>query len=297
MSNSSYLLEQYPKNKELGLLSDEQKNIRVNIKHIKSKFKVCKKCGKKQKITEFYFKDKVTKRRDSTCRDCRLKQQGVIEIGALRFAMNIFKKGFRRCSVCKEIKPLNEYTNSATQYGGYSNNCYACSKKLHDEFINKERAAIGDFYVRQYALSNYGIRISLPDDYEKYRAEIIDKRKAKYFIDNREFLTLRDFARYIERQYGLPITMTEKRIMVGKTTEECKLTEHEMRSKMYTKGKIKVTDIITKRVFYFKNTNDSELLKMFSKTAVTDKIKSGTPTRITKITKYKNPCIIERIPN
>ena len=81
-----------------------------------------------------------------------------------------------------------------------------------------------------------------------------------------------------------------------KTLEECKLTESQMRSKAYTKGQIKVTDTVTGGVLYFKNSLDKDLLNLFSKCTIAPAIKSGKPTRITSLSKYKNPCIIERIP-
>ncbi len=98
-----------------------------------------------------------------------------------------------------------------------------------------------------------------------------------------------------EKEYGNPISMTEKRISEGKTTEDCKLTESEMRSLAYTKGKIKVTDTVNGEIFTFKNTQDVGLIGMFSKKTISNAIKTGNPTRITKLSKYKNPCIIERI--
>ena len=71
--------------------------------------------------------------------------------------------------------------------------------------------------------------------------------------------------------------MTEKRISEGKTEEECKLTENEMRvlKSGTNKGKIKVTDCKTGQVFVFKNTKDKGLLKMFSGDTITKYIKTG----------------------
>jgi hypothetical protein len=290
-------IEQYPKFKDFdnSQLNEYQIEIRNNQKKYKyGKTKTCTKCHKKLPIKEFYIKDKYTGKRSGYCRDCQMREANVLEIGKLRFADKILKKGFRRCSVCKEIKPLTEYSKSKSGYGGYSNNCYECSNRLHSEFLQKQKEIIGGFYVKQYVLSKYGVRIS-DDEIENYRHEIRENRKPKYFIDDKSFITIRDFARYIERKYGNPITMTEKRIMKGKTEDECKLTESEMRSLAYTKGKIKVTDTISGKTFDFKNTRDKRLLKMFSTSAITKAIKTGEPTRITKLSKYKNPCTIERI--
>lgn len=292
-----YQINKYPKNKETDYskLSEYQIVLRNNQRFYEyKKTKTCKQCMHILPIEYYYVKDKKTGRRSNICKDCRLKNDGVLEIGKLRFSKNILKKGFRRCSVCKTIKPLIEFSKSKNNYGGHSNNCYECSKKLHYDFMQNQQDEIKDYYVKQYALYNYGKNINA-DEIEKYRNEIIEKRKPKYFIDNLEFATIADFARYIKSKYGNPITMTEKRISEGKTEIECTYSESKMRSLAYTKGKIKVVDTITGKEFIFKNTQDKKLKKMFSGVAITKGIKTGKPTRVTKLSKYKNPCIIKRI--
>ena len=106
-----------------------------------------------------------------------------------------------------------------------------------------------------------------------------------------------DFARYILETYSHPITMTEKRINMGYSEEECKLSEFEMRrlKSGTNKGNIKVTDTVTDKVWYFFNTKDAELMKMFSLWAVTKAIKSGKTTGGYRTSKYPNPCKIERL--
>ena len=292
-----YQITKYPKNKETDYskLSEYQIILRNNQRFYKYKTKkTCKQCMHILPIEQYYIKDKETGRRSSICKDCRLKNDGVLEIGKLRFASNILDKGFRRCSVCKTIKPLNDFSKSKNNYGGHSNNCYECSKELLYDFQQKQKTKITDYYVKQYALFNYSKKIK-KDEIEKYRNEIIEKRKPKYFIDNLEFVTIADFARYILSEYNNPITMTEKRISEGKTEIECTYSENKIRSLAYTKGKIKVIDTITGKEFLFKNTQDEKLKKMFSGVTITNGIKTGKPTRITKLSKYKNPCIISRI--
>jgi hypothetical protein len=292
-----YQITKYPKNKETDYskLSEYQIVIRNKQRFYKySSKKTCKQCMHILPIDQYYIKDKKTGRRSNICKDCILKNNGVLEIGKLRFAIDILKKGFRRCSVCKTIKNITEFSKSKNNYGGHSNNCYECSKKLHFDFMQDQQNEVKDFYVKQYALSNYGKNIT-DKEIEKYRNEILEKRKPKYFIDNLKFVTIANFARYIESEYKNPITMTEKRISEGKTEIECTYSENKMRSLAYTKGKIKVIDTITGKEFLFKNTQDEKLKKMFSGVAITRGIKTGEPTRITKLSKYKNPCIISRI--
>lgn len=293
-------IEQYPKNKDFedSILSVYQIEVRDNQKIFKyKKTKVCNRCFHELPIKEFYVKDKNTKRRANLCRDCQMRDADVIEIGKIRFAKDILKKGFRRCSVCKEIKPLTAYSKTATSYGGYSNNCYECSNRLHGEYYRKQRNEIGDHYVRQYGL-RLGISVFSDELIKQLRSEIIQKRKAKYFHDGNEFNTLCEFAKYIEKKYNIPTSTTVKRVYLGAKEHDCIIPEKEYRSlhSGTNKGRIKVTDTVSGGVFVFFNTSDTELLKMFGKSTINEGIKSGMPVGGRR-SKYKNPCIIERIKN
>jgi hypothetical protein len=293
-----YELNQFPKNKKIDSsnLNEYQEVIRSNLKkNVYGKTITCNKCFIEQPIKEFYVKNKDTGRRQLYCRDCQMKGSGVVEIGKQRFADAIENKGFRRCSICKETKMLSSFKKNKRQKNGISNNCYDCGQTKVKQFKKKQKNDIGDFYVKQYCLRNYGFSPKNREELEKYREEISEGRKPKYFIDDKQFTSLVDFSIYIEKTYGNPQTMTKQRIHQGKTEEDCKLSEFEMRSKQGSVGKIRVTDTITNQVFYFKNTLDVFLVKMFSKSTITSCIKSGKKTRITKLSKYKNPCIIERI--
>lgn len=296
MTTVEYLIEQFPKNKDVSNLSEEQKDIRKNQKKhtYKDKF-TCIKCYYEQPIEEFYIADRKTGRRHKTCRDCKLKAEGVVEIGKFRFSKKIFAKGFRRCSVCKDTKSITEYQKNKTAFGGYSNTCRDCNYQLTKKFKKSQKEETGLFHVKQYGKRKYGIVEFDENIITKLKNEIIENKKPKYFVDGKSFVTVVEFARYIKNKYGLPISTTEKRILAGKTEEQCKLTESQMKSIAYTKGKIKVTDTITGEVFEFNNTTDERLNKMFSRTTVTTCIKTGEKTRITSLSKYKNPCIIARI--
>lgn len=293
-----YLIEQYPKNKDFDIskLNKYQIYIRNNQKVNKGeKTQTCTKCLKELPLKEFYFKDKETGRKSNSCRDCQMREAGIIEIGKVRFAKDILKKGFRRCSVCKNIKPLTSYSKSISGYEGYSNNCYECSNKLHNDFWHKQKNEIGYFYVRQYGIRK-GITEFSNEIIEQLRTEIIESRKPKYFLNGNEFFTLIDFAKYIEVNYNIPITTTEKRISDGAIESDCIIQEKEYRKlKSGTnKGKIKVTDTITGEVYVFFNTKDEGLAKMFGISTITEGIKTGLPVG-GKRSKYVNPCLIERI--
>lgn len=293
---TSFSVEQFPKNKNSRELSEDQKLIRKNAKkYYYGEEMTCNKCHKVQSINEFYIRNKLTGRRQLYCRDCQMKAMGVLNIGSFRFAKKILKKGFRICSCCKNIKPIHEYPKSEKTFGGHLNTCKDCSYELSQKFIKSQRSKIGLFYIKQYGKQKYG-HIEFDEKLIlSLKNEIIEKRKAKYFIDNKEFVTLAEFARYIKSEYGLPVTMTEKRISEGKIEDQCKLTESEMRSIAYTKGKVKVTDSITGEVFEFNNTSDPKLRKMFSTSAITRCILTGELTKVTSLSKYKNPCSISRI--
>ena len=298
MTAVQYLVEQFPKNKNFSNLSKEQIDIRKNQKEYtyKDKF-TCIKCGYEQPIQEFYIADKHTGRRHKTCRDCKMKADGVVEIGKFRFSKKIFSKGFRRCSVCKDTKPITEYQKNKTAFGGYSNTCKDCNYELSQKFIKSQRETIGLFHIKQYGKRKYDIVEFDENIITKLKNEIIENQKPKYFTDGKSFVTIIEFAKYIENKYGIPITTTEKRIYDGKTEEDCKISKYECRSKWSGtfKGAIKVTDTVTGEVFIFNNTTNKNLKKMFSTSAIVKGIKTGEKTTITSLSKYKNPCIIARI--
>ena len=234
IKSKKYLIEQFPKNKDIINLSDEQKDIRKNQKKFiyKDKF-TCIKCLKEMPIKEFYVADKKTGRRKRSCRDCQMKDANIVEIGKVRFSKKILDKGFRRCCTCKNIKPINEYQTNEKTFGGHTHTCKDCNYNLSSNFIKLQREKIGLFHIKQYGKQKYGIIEFDENIITKLKNEIIESRKPKFFLDGKEFLTLADFARYILDEYGLPITMTTKRISQGKTEEQCKLSESKMRSNAY----------------------------------------------------------------
>lgn len=292
-----YQINQYPKYKEKdhSELSSEQLKLRVKSKKkVPKKSKRCNSCGLEQSIDEFYFRDKKKGTRKNKCRDCQIRDAGVVEVGKRRFSLALGDKGFRKCFNCKDIKPLSEFPKSKKLHLGHSYTCKGCSYIFHHEYVIKQRSEIGDHYVKQYALRTYNKKI---DDSEisKYREEIIQKRQPKHFCDGLQFYSKNDFALHIESNYGHPITQTLKRLDKGYSEEDCKISESEIRSRAYTKGAILVTNTVTGKMWTFKNTKDPQLLKMFSVSAIVKGIKSGEKTRVTSLSKYKYPCLIRRI--
>lgn len=297
-----YKIEHFPKYKDFDKsnMSVDQNNIREKsvVKTYKyMEYLTCRSCNKDHPIKEYYVKDKHTGRRSTKCRDCTMKHSGVIEIGKQRFSLKIADKGFRRCSVCKTIKPFSEYKKNKAQYLGISNNCYDCSKELLGDFQRLQRESLSDFYVKQYAKTK-GV-VELNDlAMAELRNEIIENRKErirdKYFIDNICFKTIESFSDYVSKKYNINKSTVIYRISSGYTELECLIPEFDIRSASNSKGKIKVVDCVNGAEFIFRNTRDPELKKMFSQKTIQDGIKSKNPVG-GKRSKYKNPCLIERI--
>ena len=218
-----YTLEQFPKNKDIDAskLSSEQTSIRNNVT-VKAfpyeKSRICITCGKEQPITEFYIIRPTTGNRRRSCKDCVLKKSGVTEVGKTRFSTKIFQKGYRRCSACKAIKPLTEFGKNKTSLGEHSNTCYDCSQQLHYKYVRKNKEALGDFYVKQWAKLR-----NIHGTVEEVRAMIIQWKRPIRSIDNKEFTTLIAFAKYLLSEYSIPISSTKKRIYKGYSEEDCKL--------------------------------------------------------------------------
>ena len=297
-----YKIKQYPQNKDMSLdsLSIEQIWIRDSMNSIQrmpgdtTEKRKCKCCGKELPTSEFYFKNSERTRLDTTCKDCRLKNAGILTVGKVRFSKALLKKNFRRCSICKQILPLSEFNPSSNSYGGYANTCKECNVTLTKYYRQKQQLNPGRFYLRQYGLRK-GISDFTDEVYDELRQEIENKRAERYFIDGKGFVTVSDFADYMLSAYGIPVTTTKKRITKGYTAEQCRLSKKEARSRVHTKGNIVVTDTLTGKIFHFKNTRDEGLRKMFSTSAITRCIRTGEPTKITQLSKYPNPCTIQRI--
>lgn len=180
-----YKILQYPQNKEINPLdlSYEQNQIRQNSvrKYTYGEKMKCRICGIVHTIDYFYVKDKITERRATKCKDCTMKARGVVEIGKLRFSAKIAEKGFRRCSVCKEIKPLTEYKKCKGKYLGLSHNCYECSARLHDEYIKKQQKEIGVHYIKSFGKLK-GINEFNESIISELRNEILSNREKKTVI-------------------------------------------------------------------------------------------------------------------
>lgn len=311
-TNTEYTIEQFPKNKtiDVKLLSPSQIKIRKKSKDViysYGKTKVCKKCHRRLPIKEFWLKDSKTGRRNNSCRDCELKKDGIIEIGKYRFSEKIFKKGFRRCCGCKEIKPLIEFHKNKSYKGGYSASCKKCAFLAHNNYMRNQSKEIGQWFIRAYG-KRKGIKRFSKKTINRLKNEIEESRKAKYSLDGKDFFSAKAIGKYAENTYGIKSATVEKRLSMGSTEIESILPENKYRKLKNgsNKGKIKVIDTITGEEFLFLNTRELASKKMFSYKVILKAIKTGKTTdkfikvvginnRIYKNKSYKNPCLIKRI--
>jgi len=234
-----YTIEQFPKNKDFGSskLSAAQLKLRANATQqslLTEETRVCKICRKKLPITEFYVRDKVTGVRRIRCKDCVLKSEGVVELGKIRFARKLLEKGFKKCGMCKTIKPLFEFREDKNQSKRHISVCYECNSKLFR--IQKE--TLGDSYVKNYIKRN-NLSITL----DEARKIILETREHRFIIDNKSFKTLLDFTIYVFQQYSIPLSTTANRIRNGYTENDCKLSQHEFQSRSVKKNYIKRSKI------------------------------------------------------
>jgi hypothetical protein len=132
-----YKIKQYQTsvNLDLSQLSIEQIKIRALAIEETGEKKVCKFCSKNKLLSDYRLR---TIRRgvkgiyyDATCKDCHARTRGTKTIGKLSFAKDLFKKGFRRCTTCKQIKPLTEYYKNKASHSGISNSCKNCQNDIN----------------------------------------------------------------------------------------------------------------------------------------------------------------------
>jgi len=364
--NKKYTIEQFPKFKKFedDILSKDQILLRHNSKErkIKGETKKCKTCNRILHIIEFWFCGAARVYRYNDCRDCKLKDKGVIEIGKTRVSNILSDKNVRRCGRCKDIKPFHEFYNDK-RYGKECT-CKICSKEKNDIYVKKNKEEISDVYIKRYYYKKYKKEEFTDELLEKLRLDILEKRRFKFFIDDKKFKTKKPFTQYIEKKYGISASVVYRRLkqgweskdckisiekekedlrkiqernkklkssknpilfldgksftsklkfaeyvyekydikvatvrarlQKGYTEEECLYSENEVRRMKRSKGKIKVTDIITGEIMFFVNSNDPKLLENFRDYTIRKALKDGIQT--TTEEKYSNPCIIERIP-
>lgn len=106
--------------------------------------KICTECLKEKPIEEFGHTNNHGKRhplRRRVCSDCRTKKDNpeIKNPGKNRASVELAKKyGMRRCTVCKEIKSLDDFYNMKKVFMGKNYVCKECHKKIKKNGNEKE---------------------------------------------------------------------------------------------------------------------------------------------------------------
>jgi hypothetical protein len=130
-------------NIDLSKLSKEQILIRAKEIETEGEKKRCKKCLKEKMLNGYRLR--VERRGvkgiyyDATCKDCHARVRGTKEIGKLSYAKKLFDKGFRRCTTCKDTKPIAEYYANKSSHTKISNTCKICSNEINCKKYHKNK--------------------------------------------------------------------------------------------------------------------------------------------------------------
>ena len=120
---------------DFSTLSKEQIIIRAKEIEKEGEKKRCKRCTKVKLLCKFRLRTELRGVKciyyTPTCKDCNARVRGTKEIGKLSYAKTLFNKGFRRCTTCKETKPLSEYYKNKASHTKISNSCKDCSNKIN----------------------------------------------------------------------------------------------------------------------------------------------------------------------
>lgn len=169
--------------------------------------KECSKCGKIDLVDVFY--NDV-----SRCQDCINKH--IVE----KRRNYKYTDGEKVCNKCSKLKNNKEFPK-------LDGVCKKCRHELHRQYQNQQKETLGDWYVKQHGKYIYKIKEFTQKIIDDLRIDLIEKRKPKFHIDDLNFLTIRDFAKYILKKYEIPITTTEKRISNGCSEYQCTLKRKE----------------------------------------------------------------------
>jgi hypothetical protein len=138
--------------------------------------KVCSKCGKEKKASEFYKRKSSRDGLNQSCKNCsyierikRIEAKGLKEIS----------KDNKVCSKCGKKRPVSDFHKSKLCLDGHRNICKYCLSEYHKEDYKKNRE-------KRLAQSK-----NRPKDYYKKYYKKIRKEKIKYNIEWRS-----DKARY-----------------------------------------------------------------------------------------------------
>jgi hypothetical protein len=100
--------------------------------------KICKGCGIEKDLEEFHLSPTNKMGRHPYCKECRnwnhrseQSKQRELELRDLQ------SKGLKRCSSCKEIKPVTEFPSSKNRPDGLHPYCFVCSRSKGLEYVRR----------------------------------------------------------------------------------------------------------------------------------------------------------------
>ncbi|WP_231367689.1 MULTISPECIES: endonuclease VII domain-containing protein [unclassified Thioalkalivibrio] len=127
-----------------------QRNTRegVETRHGESK-QTCSKCNTEKTLSEFYKKDRITGRLDSTCKACRIVEARERTLGVTQDEyLALYKKQEGRCGICERRLYSKRYKSFCVDHdhstgrirGLLCHNCNRAIGMLKDDPIALQRA-------------------------------------------------------------------------------------------------------------------------------------------------------------
>lgn len=139
--------------------------------------KVCSKCGEKKALTEFYKEKKQADGYNRKCKLCIYPNLGQTE----KNRTLLRDKGLKKCSSCKQIKPLEMFNKNKHKYDGLLNYCKSCQKERYkkDREVDKKRKA------EKYAL-NVDEERKKQKIYRETNREKLKKYRQKRYLKHKD---------------------------------------------------------------------------------------------------------------
>lgn len=176
------------------LYHEKYKHNRVYNKKVyqaKTDKKTCTGCNNTYPFTKEYFPIASGDILACQCRECRKKYLSKWRIdsgyskGIIAKSKQLFKQGLKKCSKCKSIKPLDEFSSSKFHSYGHQNECKKCVNKRSKDYLESgKRFKVDSYYVE--LLKNKGLEIT-PENIEIQRLMTEIKRKSFIKYKGMEF--------------------------------------------------------------------------------------------------------------
>lgn len=241
----------------------------------------CKYCNS-FKPEGLFKKNKNGTRYGQKCGDCFSKDKGIVEVGKLNYLAQLKSEGKWRCTDCKEIKPIIDFSKCKSNVNGFHSICKVCSNKRVRTYIVSSKNTLSDHYIKRRILDNIKIPAELitQEIIETVRLIYEAKRALIYTLDGIEFKTVMDMAKYASEKYGLNVTTITSRVgRYGRNTQEAILDKTTYRKTFSTKGTVTATNVITGEVLKFMGIKSAERELRISHSVIMRCIKNNEERR------------------